>query len=263
VSGSNRTVTAGNPLLDPFEADAYDLAFEWYFAEESLFSVSLFHKDVKTFVQTIREDRPFTGNPLGLPDSVAIAACGATPGCDASVDWAFSIPASTPGGDLEGFEISYQAPFSFLPAPFNNFGAILNYTDVNSSIAYYTSTVADPLTGIIPSTTEDLTGLSRSAYNATLYYEQGGFGARVSVAYRDEYLTTVPGRNGNDVEGTDETMTVDFSASYSPNDKITLTLEGINLTDEFSDQWVDSLGNRLSVYHHTGRQYFLGARYKF
>ena len=31
-----------------------------------------------------------------------------------------------------------------------------------------------------------------------------------SAAYRDEYLTTVPGRNGNDVEGTAATLNVDF-----------------------------------------------------
>ncbi len=56
---------------------------------------------------------------------------------------------------------------------------------------------------------------------------------------------------------------MDVSASWSPNEQLTFTLEGINLTDEFSDQWVDSIGDRLSVYHHTGRQYFVGARFKF
>jgi TonB-dependent receptor len=256
VSGNNRTVTAGNPNLDPFEADTFDLGFEWYFADESLFSLAFFYKDVKTFVQTIRETRPFTGNPLGLPDSVAIAACGATVGCSPSADWQFNLPANTPGGKLDGYEIGYQAPFSFLPAPFDNFGAILNYTNVSSTIKYLNAT------GQVVLET-DLTGLSGEAYNATLYYEQGGFGARVSAAYRDEYLTTAPGRNGNNVEGTAATLTVDFSASWSPSDQLTVTLEGINLTDEFSDQWVDSVGDRLSVYHHTGRQYFVGARYKF
>lgn len=256
VSGNNRTVTAGNPLLDPFEADAYDLSFEWYFAPESLFSVALFYKDVKTFVQTIRETRPFTDNPLGLPDSVAIAACGTTPGCSPSADWGFNIPANTPGGKLEGYEISLQAPFSFLPEPFDSFGAILNYTGVDSKISYLTST------GTLAAR-ERLTGLSKTSYNATVYYERGEFQARVSAAYRDDYLTNVPGRNGNNVEGTAETLTVDFSTSYSPNDRLTVTLEGLNLTDEANDQWVDSVGDRLSVYHLTGRMYFLGARYKF
>ena len=46
------------------------------------------------------------------------------------------------------------------------------------------------------------------------------------------------------------------------NDHVELTLEGLNLTDEYNDQWVDSIGDRSSVYHGTGRQYFVGIRYK-
>ena len=41
------------------------------------------------------------------------------------------------------------------------------------------------------------------------------------------------------------------------------TLEALNLTDEFSDQWVSSVADRSSVYHHTGRQYFVGVRFRF
>ena len=40
-------------------------------------------------------------------------------------------------------------------------------------------------------------------------------------------------------------------------------IEGLNLTDEFNDQYVDSAGDRASVYHHTGRQYYVGARFNF
>ena len=52
VSGGNRTVTGGDPLLDPFRAKTADLSWEWYFAEESLLGVALFYKDIETFVQT-------------------------------------------------------------------------------------------------------------------------------------------------------------------------------------------------------------------
>jgi TonB-dependent receptor len=256
VSGNSRTVTAGNPDLEPFRADAYDIGFEWYFANESLLSVALFYKDIDTFVQTIRETRPFTGNPLGLPDSVAIAACGTTPGCTPDATWDFNLPANTPGGDLQGFEIAYQQPFSFLPGPWANFGAILNYTGVESEIDYLNSAGA-------VTATESLTGLSEEAYNATLYYDDQTFSARISAAYRSDYLTTVPGRDGNDVEGTASTLNIDFSTSYDVNDHFTLTLEALNLTDEVQDQWVDSVGNRLSFYHHQGRQYYVGARFKY
>jgi len=249
VSGGNRTVNGGNPLLEPFRAKTMDLGFEWYFADEALLGVGLFYKDIDSFVQTSRETRPY--NTSGLPDSLLVGT-GASP----TDDFQFNIPVNTPGGELKGVEISYQQPFSFLPGFWSNFGTQLNYTYVDSQIQYVTSTGANSLN-------TDLTGLSKNAYNATLYYEGKRFSARVSAAYRDDYLTTVPGRNNNDVEGTKATTTIDMSASYKINDHLELTLEGLNLTDEFQDQWVDSVADRVSVYHHTGRQYFLGARYKF
>lgn len=69
-----------------------------------------------------------------------------------------------------------------------------------------------------------------------------------------------PDRNGNDVEGTNETFNFDLAATFSVNDKVMLTLEGINLTDCENDQFVDS-STRVFVLHHTGREYFVGVRY--
>jgi iron complex outermembrane recepter protein len=262
ASGNNRVVTVGNPSLDPFRAKAYDIGVEWYFAPESLVSLAVFHKDVESFVQTLRDQRVYTGNPYGLPDSLAVAACGATAGCDANQVWDFTVPVNTPGGDLDGFEVSYQQPFTFLSGIWSNFGTILNYTAVESEITYLTMP-APPAAPVLTAVTDDLTGLSKDAFNATLYFDNKVFSARVSAAYRSDYLTTVPGRNSNDVEGTASTMNIDFSSSYNINDNFTVSLEALNLTDEVQDQWVDSTGDRLSYYHHQGRQFFLGARFKY
>ncbi|ALN63862.1 tonB-dependent receptor family protein [Lysobacter antibioticus] len=248
VSGGNRVVAGGNPLLDPFRAKTYDLGLEWYFAEEALLGVGFFYKNIDSFVQTSREIRPY--NSSGLPNEL-LAGTGALP----TDEFQFNIPVNTPGGKLRGVEFSYQQPFSFLPGFWNDFGVQFNYTYVDSKIQYVTAAGASALK-------TDLVGLSKNAYNATLYYEGERFSARVSAAYRDDYLTTVPGRNNADVEGTKGTTTIDMSASWKINDKLELTLEGLNLTDEYNDQWVDSLADRVSVYHHTGRQYFLGLRFK-
>ena len=263
VSGNSRSVNVGNPGLDPFRATSYDLGIEWYFAPESLLSLALFYKDVDSFVQTLRDQRPFTGNPYGLDDSVAIAACGTTIGCSPSATWDFNIPATTEGGPVKGYEISYQQPFTFLPGVWSNFGAILNYTGVESEITYLTVSGAVGATPVITEVTDDLTGLSKSAYNATLYFDNKVFSARVAAAYRSDYLTTVPGRNGNDVEGTASTLNIDFSSSYNINDNFSISLEALNLTDEVQDQWVGEAANRLSYYHHQGVQYYLGARFKY
>ena len=111
--------------------------------------------------------------------------------------------------------------------------------------------------------TRDLQGLSRNTVAATLYYEHEALNGRVSLAKRDRYLTTAVGREGNDMEGTNATTNVDASISYALSDQWKLTFEALNLTDEVDDQWVDSSGNRLTYYHSTGRQYYLGAQYKF
>jgi iron complex outermembrane recepter protein len=261
VSGNNRVATLGNPGIDPTRATNYDLGLEWYFARESLLSLALFYKDIESRPQGISlTNQVFTGNPFAIPDSVAIAACGAIANCSPDLPiWTFNTTANGEGGELQGFEFSYQQPFTFLPGFWGNFGAILNYTGVESTIDY-----TNPLTNT--QETADLTGLSKKAYNATLYYETQRFGARVSAAYRDEYLDPVngvPGRDGNVLEGVAETLTIDASIRYQINDSVDLSLEGLNLTDEFQDQWVDEAANRLSFYHHTGRNYLLGVRVKF
>lgn len=266
IAGANKTVNAGNPDLNPYRAKSYDLAFEWYFAQDSLVSLALFKKDIGSFVQIVRASDTFSNNTLGLPDSVALAVCGTSIPDPAAclAGWQFNLPTNTDGGDVDGFEISYQQPFSFLPGFFSHFGLILNYTGVESEIEYLSPPVI--IAGVPQpqvKVKDDLTGLSKSAYNATLYWENEIFGARVSAAYRDDYLTTVPGRNNNDVEGTIETLNLDFSASWTVMPALTITLEALNLTDEFQDQFVGAQSDRLSYYHHQGRQYLLGARYKF
>jgi TonB-dependent receptor len=256
VSGANRSVTAGNPNLDPFRANAFDLAFEWYPARGTLVSLALFRKNVSSFVQTLTTTGTFTGNPFGLPDSVAVAACGNVVGCSPSANWSFSVPRNTSGGSLTGFEINYQQPFAFLPGVLRHTGALLNFTSVRSSIDYLNAA------GVVVAT-NDLTGLSRRSYNATLYYEDSRWSARVSAAYRSRYLTRVPGQEaGTDFDGTNATLNVDTSIQFSVNDHFKLTFEGINLTDEVQDQFNDS-ANLVSFYHHTGREFMGGFRYSF
>ena len=73
----------------------------------------------------------------------------------------------------------------------------------------------------------------------------------------------VPGQEaGTDVDGTNSTLNVDASLQYTLTRHFKLTVEGINLTDEFQDQFNDS-SDRVSFYHHTGREVLFGARYTY
>lgn len=241
----NETLTFGNPMLDPFRANSFDLGLEWYFARESVLSIGVFYKDIKTFVTRETTDVPFSS--LGLPDSLLA-------GTPSSPDNIYTVTRNIngEGGELRGLEIQYQQPFFFLPGALSNFGFIGNLTLLDSEVNFGNAAV--PLL-------EQLTGLSKTGFNTTLYYEDDRFSARVSGAYRSSFLTRVPGRNGNDVEGTRATLNIDASMSYALTDQIKLSLEGINLTDEIRKQFVDSVGDRPSTYHHTGRSFLIGARF--
>ncbi len=258
ISGINLvgtpSVTSGNPKLDPIRAKAYDLGLEWYFEEGALLSGAIFYKDIDSYVQTLVQQMPYIDS--GLPLSLLI---GSTVAPTDLVN--FTLPVNTKGGPVKGFEINYQQPFRFLPGKWSNMGMLLNYTHVESEIDYVTSAA-----GTTPPVTNDLVNLSPNAWNATLYYEADGLSIRTSAAYRDAYLTAVPASNAypvQDAEGTNSALFVDLSASYNINDNFTVSFEALNLTDEFNDQFIDTTANREVVYTHTGRQFFLGARYKF
>lgn len=258
VAGTQRSVSAGNPFLEPTKARSYDLGFEWYFAEGALLNVAFFRKEIESHVQGLRESRVYTD--LGLPVQLAIDACNASlgygPDCNENLEWSTSVPLNGPGGDLDGYEISYQQPFTFLPGFLSNFGFIGSYTDVESEMDYLDRD------GNVQNTAT-LLNLSPSS-SATIYWENDVFSARVSMAKRDGYLTNaVVDQNGNYQNGTYGTTNVDANLSYQMNENWKFTFEALNLTDEADDQWVDSNDPRLSYYHKTGKQYYLGVQYKY
>ncbi|MGH8220508.1 MAG: TonB-dependent receptor [Steroidobacteraceae bacterium] len=256
VSGTQFNVKTGNPNIDPFLANAYDIALEWYPAPGTLVSVAPFRKDVLSFSSTETINAVFHGNPFGVPDSLAVQACGATPGCGPDATWAFSVPVNSPGGNVTGVELNYQQPFRFLPGFLGNLGVQMNYTYVTSTVEYQTG----PTTFV----TGELTGLSKHTAGTTLYYEDPKWSIRVSGAYRSRYLTRVPGQEtGTDADGYDATFNLDASVQYNLTKQFRITLEGTNLTDQYENEFDDTGRDLVYYYHHTGRELLFGVRYEY
>ncbi|MCE4535842.1 TonB-dependent receptor [Pelomonas sp. P7] len=245
----NLSITIGNPFLQPFRAKTLDTGFEWYFQKNALLGLGLFYKDIGSYIQQSVQTVKY--KDTGLPMSLLPA------NFTGEEQFALTSSFNTPGGKLKGLELNYQQPFTFLPGLLKNFGVVANYTYVTSKIAYFTS--ASNPTPI----TADLVNMSPRSWNGSLYYDDGAFSARVSVAKRSRYLQRVPGQNNNDVEGKNGTTNVDFSMSYKFNDQLDLTLEAINLTNQANDQYISSQRNSVVVNNVTGREYLIGARYKF
>jgi TonB-dependent receptor len=259
VDSFNYGVDFRNPDLDPTRATALDAAAEWYFADESLLFVAGFLKKIDAF--PIEESYQGTFASTGLPETVLNptspagmdpeGTCGDPAGC-----WEITELTNGPGATVKGLEFGFQAPFNAfyaaLPPVIRGLGFIGNVTLVDSETDYDFSgnTVR-----------ERLLGLSSRAFNATLYYEDSLFGARLSVANRSNYLVNGPNRNGNLWEFVEGSTRLDFASHYNIIDELQVSLEALNLTDTPYYSKVDIDANRLLEYKKTGRNFLLGLRY--
>lgn len=260
VDGFNYRVTFGNPQLDPFRATAYDLAFEYYFGPQSIFSVALFKKDVKSF--PVSQTRSGTFASTGLPLSIIPPGSPAAANPEGQL-YTISTIGSGAGANLKGVEIALQAPFKFLPGFLANFGGIANATFISSSADYTVSGPAIVSGGALVAATRSATlfGLSKRSYNGTLYYEDAKFSARASVSYRGRYIDANSG-TGNVFEGYGSTVNLDASVRYRITENIEVSVEGVNLTDEYRYRYTDFDANRNYENNHFGRTILFGARVK-
>ncbi len=273
VDGFNYRITFGNPQLDPFRATAFDVAAEWYFAPQSIFSVAAFKKNVESF--PVSQATNGTFDSTGLPRSVIPPSSPAALPQNADVIYTITSPVNGAGASLKGLEVALQTTFRFLPGFLKNFGAIANATFIDSSATYLVQgpTVNACVPGATAaaacsfgpnvSTTRSSTlfGLSKRQYNGTLYYEDKKFSARGSISYRGPYVDQ-NSATGNVFEGYNSTINVDASVRYRVTENLEVSLEGTNLTDEYRDRYTDLDANRNYEYNHFGRTFFAGVRVK-
>ena len=262
VDSFNFEVEFQNPNLNPTRATAIDTAIEWYFSNNSVLSLALFWKDIDSF--PLRAARTGTFASTGLPREVIAPTSpadmnpeGTCPDLAAGC-WDISQLTNGPGSTVKGLELGFQAPFKAfyeaLPVVVRDMGIIANYTYVDSEAdyAFLTNTV-----------TERLIGLSNSSYNATLYYDDSVFNARLSLAYRSDYLIEGPNRTGNLWEFVEAETRLDFASSYIVTENLKISLEALNLLNTPFSSRVDVDADRRVMYNHTGRTYLLGARFSY
>lgn len=231
------TASRGNPNLEPYKVNAYDLGLEYYFGDVGLFAVSLFQKDITNYIGSVLlEDVPFS--ETGVPS-------GTIPGAtESTIVSEFSMPINIEGTNtLTGVELTVQAQLTFLPAPFDGFGVTANYTKVEAD--------------------EALTGFSPESYNATLYFETAQWGARASMSHRATWFSGYsddPMSAGT--RGFEASTYVDAAAFFNVTDDLQLTLDAVNLTNEKDTQF---WGRNQYLYNQnqSGTTWMAGLSYKF
>jgi TonB-dependent receptor len=238
-------VSAGNPDLEPYFSDQYDLGLEWYFDEGAVLAVNRFQKNIKGFTQRTNTLRPFSeaGIPIeGITDPTLLALLPQGYNTILLFNQAQNIPGLT---KITGYELLYQQRLDFL---LNGLGINFNYTLLDS---------ADRV----------VTGLAEDNYNAIVYYETPRFATRLSYNFRGDYIecTINCGSTSPEAQSRQEAGYLDFNSSVNFEtwgQKLTLSLEVLNLTDEEEYSFL-GYENRANILNAPGRTILLGLRGQF
>ena len=248
--------SGGNPLLDPWEAWAFDISYERYFGEgEGYVSVAGFYKDLETYIydQTI----PYEFSNLLANTPLELFQPGVTPLTTGD----FTRPVNGSGGYVQGLELSTSVPFNMFSENLDGFGAQFSYSYTDSDIAIQGAVSSVSIENI------PLPGLSQDVWNLTLYYEKYGFAARINTRYRSEYIGEVTNfANDRGFRFVDEDQITDAQFSYTfDNDTLAglqLLFQINNLTNEPYVAYSQD-ETRLLDYQEYGTQYLLGLNYRF
>lgn len=254
--------SGGNPKLDPWRANAFDISYEKYFGDKAYVAAAYFYKKLTSYIYQQTVD--------GYDWSAYIAGYvpptpppGQTfPPIQATGN--FTAPMNGKGGTLRGLELTASLPFEMMTPALRGFGLVASASFNDSNIKI----LAPEASTSVGSGPIDLPGLSKRVYNVTLYYERNGFEARVSQRRRSDFIGEIGNFNGartlRYVVGeniTDAQIGYTFSDASSLKG-LSIQLQGQNLTDSPYRTYAETRDRPLE-YIKWGRTYLLGVTYKF
>lgn len=199
VSTDQPTASGGNPALQPFLATQFDGSLEWYFNRSGSLTGALFYKALDDYItaQNINVEIPGRGTVL------------------------LSTQVNGGRAKVYGVEAAYNQVFTFLPAPFDGFGAQASYTHTSVQASYTAG--ARPIT-------DQLIGLSKNSFNVVGFYDQGPLAARISYTWRDKYLSGI----GSTTQAPTYVAafgSLDGNISVRATRELTFSVEAINIAD--------------------------------
>ena len=248
------TGSSGNSRLKPLEANQVDLSYEWYFADDGFVSAAWFYKDLTNWHRDGRAIVDFS--PFYIPgfhqaEDPANPGTFATPGTFLGI---VDFREDGLEGWVRGMEFQGNYPFGKASPALEGLGLI-------ASAAFYSGELDNGAS--VP-------GLSEETYQATLYYERGGFQGRVSWTKRDDFLTEFPGLSlaltptvdlGADL--IDAQIGYDFGlGGFEKLDGLYISLQAQNLTDEDTVQTTGD-SREIIKFQTFGANYLLNVNYKF
>ena len=242
--------SSGDAALKPIEAVQADLAYEYYYADDGMVSVAVFHKDIQNWHVSNRTLTDFSDYVIPGYHDADIPELVSTTGYTTAI-------AEAGDGYVTGAEFQVSLPFHLFSDVLDGLGMTTSYTLLDGEIE-------------VDGAKQEIPGLSDEMYQLTVYYEKNGFEFRVSGRKRDEFLTEERGVSLSLVPITDRGAELwDAQVGYNFSESgirglegLTITLQAQNFTDEDTVTADANDPRRVSKYQHFGANYLLGFNYK-
>ena len=250
--------SGGNPRLDPWRANAFDISYEKYFGSKGYVAAAFFYKDLRSYIYTqTRDGYDFTDLLVGY-----VPPAGSAPVQNTGT---FSAPYNGKGGTLQGLELTASVPFELLSDSLRGFGIVASASFNDSNIKIRDPESASSVGG----GDIGLPGLSKRVYNLTAYYENSGFEARISQRRRADFIGEIGNFSGNRtlryVVGeniTDAQIGYTFGEGAGAWKGLSLLLQASNLTNSPYQTYAGSKDRPLE-YLEWGRTYLFGINYRY
>jgi len=232
--GSQPTLSRGNPNLKARESEGFDLSLEIY-PTDGMVSLAVFSKDIKNEIFTLSSTAQLdVGRGV---ETVLI-----------------STPRNAEAAKIKGVEFAVQQAFTFLPAPFDGLGFNGNVTWLDTEFTFLTAS-GPRVTGLYQQ--------PEITTNESIYYQRGPFEARLSHNYIGGQLETINDNNVNSDQYWKGRHVFDASLSWRLNDRISVFVEGQNLSNTGRQEVTGPKRRNLQEWANYGRTYWVGAAFNF
>jgi len=161
---SPKTVTEGNPNLKPTKANNYDILIEHYFQPLGILQGGYFYKQLS--------------NPIYQTASLL----GPT---DPNAGFRLLQTINGPSAHIQGFEVSWEQRFSFLPGFLNGFGVSANYSYTQSAVTFPAFFNPASAGGEGRLDHPSLPRQAPNTWNAGVTYDKSRFSMRFAVSHND------------------------------------------------------------------------------
>lgn len=252
--------SGSNPRLKPILSTNFSASLEWYFAERGLLAASVYAMDLNNYYDYGAVTGTYLNNLLTYNKTTNPS------GAPIYSNYLVSIPVNV-NGTLKGVTLNYIQPIG------DHFGVSFNYTYASghSSGGTLLYNADGTLGNNVAAGNRPLFGTSKNTANASVFYEDAHWNARVNYTYRSKFYDGMMSSSGQMAllpywqsgQGY-----LSLSAGYKLNEHLSFTFDAMNLNDPKLRYFIKGSQAGLGfdtapeAFYVNGRQYYFNVNYK-